>query len=242
MSKFGFTRSMTEEEIRRTYKKQVMKYHPDKISQRTGVVTDQDTKTFQDFQSDYEYYLDQFQKYGAMPSAQPRPSPFSTPPPRPSPSSATPPPPTPPPRPSPKTQTPPPRPTSTNTEKPKKCRCCSVCGKAGHTRTTCPFVNPVKAARRERSEARKQQRQEKTSSPPPSPPPSSKKSTTPEPREFTSQCTKISYTIDFAIPKGAVAGDVINVPYVTVNGKQIHKYRLPKHQVGFKSVSVRVYV
>ena len=108
-SKFGFSRTMTDAEIRKTYRKLLLKYHPDKINQRANEVTAEDNQNFQELQDEYAYYMQQFDIFGAIPKpaekpTPPRPSPFSSPPSAPEQS----------------TPSPPPQPKSTN---PPKCRC-----------------------------------------------------------------------------------------------------------------------
>lgn len=219
-SKFGFCRTMTDADIRKTYRKLLLKYHPDKINQRANQVTDEDNKKFQELQDEYTYYMQQFEIFGARTKpaekpTPPRPSPFSSPPPKQS------------------TPSPPPQPKATN---PPKCRCCSVCKQPGHTKTTCPLVNPRKAAKRERAEQRKQSKS--TAAPPPSSPPPQKEE--PKSRTFESPEVHMEYCIRFTVPKGVKAGDVVNVPYTTPNGPKVHKFNILTNHLRYTQLYIKV--
>lgn len=217
-SKFGFSHTMTGAEIRKTYMKMALKYHPDKINQRANEVTVEDNQIFQDLQNEYELFMEHFNQFGASPkpaekSTPPHPSSFSR-------------------APSPPKQAPPSPPRSSKATNPPKCRCCSVCKKPGHTKTTCPLVDPKKAAKRERAEQRKEKKQKKSSPPP--------QKEEPKSRTFESPEVHMEYSIRFTVPKGVKAGDVVNVPYTTPSGPKIYKFNILERHLRYTQLFVKV--
>ncbi len=54
---FGFSHSMTEDDVRKTYKKMCLKYHPDSVVKKGGKVTDEVNAIFHNLQNQYEEYM-----------------------------------------------------------------------------------------------------------------------------------------------------------------------------------------
>ena len=222
MSLFGFTYSMGSEEIKKIYRAKVMNLHPDKINQKHGrAPTEQEaadylklTEEFKKFREIAKMYDQKYQE-----NTQKQPSPFTAPPPPPQPS----------PQPSP--QTSPKTSPGQGWTKSKKQRCCSQCKQPGHTKTTCPEINPRKAARRERKQ---QNQQEKTQQ---------KTEENTQNNTFTVQFENVKQTINlrFAVPTGVKAGDVIQIPYFNRSGEScVHDFKIQKFQLGrpFLHVSI----
>ena len=214
---FGFSRDMSAETLRSVYRKNLVKYHPDKIQSREKrAATKEEVEEFRKMQCAYEEYKKHAKPY-PVPPQQPRPAP-----PKASPAPE-----------SPKTAPEPAKP---------KCRCCGVCGQPGHTRTTCSLVNPKKAAQRMRAQRNKQNRENKKNThvppkettEPPKAPPSPSKAT------FVAEPISITFSVKFAVPSGAKAGDVINIPY-TVPGptgpqNMVIEFVIKEHQLNYKNL------
>jgi len=214
---FGFSRDMTAEALRAVYRKNLVKYHPDKIQSRESrAATEDEVEEFRRMQNAYTEFSN-YVKSSPAPEP-PKPAPEPT---KPSPETT-------------KTSKP-----ETETAKPKH-RCCGVCGQPGHTRTTCPLVNPKKAAQRMRAERNKQKR-ENTPVPPKattSAPP--KAEPAPSETSFVAEMISVTFSVKFAVPNGVKAGDVIKIPY-TIPGptgpvKMVHDFVIREHQLNYKNL------
>ena len=99
----------------------------------------------------------------------------------------------------------------------KKQRCCSNCKQPGHTKTTCPELHPRKAAKRERNQKKQQK--------------PSQKNTDPHTYDVLFEDCEQTINVRFPVPDGATDGDVINIPYIDLNGtKHIHQFKINWYQ------------
>lgn len=224
---FDFSLDMSAETLRSVYRKNLVKYHPDKIQSREKrAATEEEVEEFRKMQCAYEEYK-KHARPSPVPPQQPRPAPPAPESPKPAPES---------PKPAPESPKPAPE-----AAKPK-CRCCGVCGQPGHTRTTCPIVNPKKAAQRMRAERNKKNRENKknTHVPPKETTEPPKAHPSPSKATFVAEPISITFSVKFAVPSGAKAGDVINIPY-TVPGptgpqSMVHEFVIKEHQLNYKNL------
>ena len=211
MSEFNFNFNMSVSEVKKTYRALLLRYHPDKMNQRGETVDDSSTSRFHRLQREFTKYMSVAKRNDAS-STQPE-TPKEAP-----------------------KETPKETPQQEKTkdvpkETPKRHRKCGHCRCEGHTRTTCPHLNPRKARKRERREEREQQRKAQT------PPKETSKKT------FNLGASDVGGTMDlrFAVPKGASAGDEINVPYVDMSGtKCTYKFTLRAYQTPYEFLHVKI--
>ena len=229
---------MTAESLRAVYRKNLLKYHPDKIQSRESrAATEDEVEKFRNMQNVYTEYLKRVKSSSAPEPPKPAPKTTKTEPPKPAPKT---------------TKTEPPKP-APKTAKPKH-RCCGVCGKPGHTRTTCPLVNPKKAAQRMRAERNKQKRENThvppkappTPAPPKSEPPAPPKSTPPASSKtsFVAETVSVIFAVKFIVPKGVKVGDVIKIPY-TIPGPtgpkhMTHDFVMGERHMKYKNLFVNI--
>lgn len=217
---FDFSRDMTAEALRAVYRKNLVKYHPDKIQSRESrAATEDEVEEFRRMQNAYTECLKYVKSSPAPEPPKPAPEPA-----KPAPEPA-------------KTSKP-----ETETAKPKH-RCCGVCGQPGHTRTTCPLVNPKKAAQRMRAERNKQKR-ENTPVPPKATSAPPKAEPAPSETSFVAETISVTFSVKFVVPNGVKAGDVIKIPY-TIPGpfglkKMTHDFVIGEHQLKYKNLFVNI--
>ena len=207
MSEFNFSYTMSIDEVKKTYRASLLKFHPDKMNQRGETVDDNATARFHRLQQEFRKYLSATQRNSTH-SAQP------------------------PPKKEPK-ETPRENTTEETKETPKRHRKCGHCRCEGHTRTTCPHLNPRKARKRERREEREQQRKAQTET----------QSKETQKKTFNLGASDVGGTMDlrFAVPKGASAGDEVNVPYVDMSGtKCTYKFTLRAYQTHYEFLHVKI--
>ena len=220
MFDFGFNPFMSAEALRSVYRKNLIQYHPDKIQSREKrVATDVEVEEFRKMQNAYNECLKHVNTSSAPEPPKPAPEPHKSAPEPPKPA---------------------PEPQKSAPEPPKpKSRCCGVCGLPGHTRVTCPLVNPKKAAQRVRTQNKKnQQKTQVPKTTPPPPPP------TPNGEGIFAETATVSYSIKFNVPTGLQAGSVIKVPYMipTPTGmeKKIHNFTIKAHQLKYKQLYITI--
>lgn len=139
-SEFGFTPFMTENEIKKHYRKACLKYHPDKVSLKGLPVTKEVNDQFARLANEYQRFMKQTSYSYSSSSYKPSSSYTSKPSSKPSYASSS-----------------KPSPTPESAPKPKKPRCCGFCKKPGHNRSTCKeFKEHKEEQRKQKEEQRKQ--------------------------------------------------------------------------------------